>query len=165
MAEELELNLEENENINRAEERIKNLSSKVKLTAQERDELAAAKADLEQRASSLEKERDFFREFSALSSKFPGASEYQDKILEKVNAGYSPEDAAVSVLNAEGKLMPQAKEVETVPIAPAAGGSASTVIPSGEKTPSDMSQEERRAALQEASDSGELAGIIRNWGR
>lgn len=166
MAEELELDLSENEEqtINRSAERIKDLSSKVKNTAQERDtERAKAEAEAA-RAATAEQERDFFKEFSTLTTKYPGSSEYQDKILEKVKAGYSPEDAAVSVLNAEGKFNPTQENVQ--PIAgPAAGGSASTVIPQSERSPDNMTQAERREALQAASDSGELGQTIRNWGR
>lgn len=166
MAEELEQSSQDNsqnENINRAEERIKDLSSKAKTFAQERDE-AAAKAQAEAEArQTAEKERDFFKEFSNLTSKHPGAAEYQDKILEKVKAGYTPEDATVSVLNAEGKLSP----ITGPSVAPAnaGGGSASTVIPSGERGADQMTQQERREALLKANETGELADVIKNFGR
>lgn len=163
MAEELEqVSPNEEQDINRTEERIKTLSSKVKLTAQERDEAKQLAEEAAAAKVAAERERDFFKDFSTVSSKYQGASEFQDKIWEKVNSGYTTEDATVAVLAAEGKFPAQ----ETAPIVESAGGgSSSTVIPTSEKSPNEMTQEERRAALQEASDSGELAGIIRNFGR
>ena len=165
MAEELETSLEDtsqNENINRAEERIKDLSLKTKTAYQERDEAAAkAQAEADARANA-EKDRDFFKEFSTLTSKHPNAAEYQDAILEKVKSGYTPEDATVSVLNAEGKLSPI---TAPAPSYSAAGGSASTIIPQGERGADQMTQAERREALLKANESGELSEIIKNYGR
>lgn len=166
MAEDLEQSSQDNsqnENINRAEERIKDLSTKAKTAYQERDE-ASAKAQAEADArQTAEKERDFFKEFSTLTSKHPNAAEYQDKILEKVKGGYTPEDATVSVLNAEGKLSP----IVGTPVSPAnaGGGSASTVIPQGERGADQMTQAERRDALLKANESGELADVIKHFGR
>lgn len=162
---ELEVDLANEDNtINRTEERIKNLSSKVKETAQERDEAKRLAEEAAAKAEAAEKKAGFLEKFSDIAGKYQGANEYRDKIWEKVNAGYDPEDAAVAVLNSEGKLMPQA--VDMAPIAgPAAGGSSSTVIPQADRTAADMTQAERRAALQEANDSGELSQIIRDWGK
>jgi hypothetical protein len=159
---ELELDLEGSEDINKTELRIKNLSSKVRDTAAERD---AAKADadrLKAEAESAAKERDFFKGFSAISEKYPGASEFQDQILEKVNAGYSQEDAAVSVLNANGKLQQQAPAQDVRPISSAGGGSAATVLPdAGSKAVSEMTQAERREALLDPDRQAELESILR----
>lgn len=163
MAEELELDLSENENINnRAEERIKDLSSKVRNTAKERDEAQAVAEAARAEAETATKERDFFKDFSTLASKYPNATEFQDKIMDKVRNGYSPEDATVSVLNAEGKLSAQPVEVAPI-VGPAAGGSASTVIPNGDRSVNEMSRDEKRAALEAASASGELGDVIRQW--
>lgn len=161
--EELDNNLEQNENINKTEERIKDLSSKVKLTAQERDELATAKTELESQNKTLEKERDFYQSFSQNSAKFPKATEHIDEIKAKVLSGYSPEDAIVSVLNAKGELLPQ--DSGPVSMGPIAGGSAQTNLVGGEKSPSEMSREEMRAKLVEADKTGELAEAIRSIGR
>ncbi len=160
---ELELDLEGSEDINKTELRIKNLSSKVRDTATERD---AAKAQAEAdaaRALAAEKERDFFKDFSGISSKYPGATEFQDQILEKVNAGYSTEDAAVAVLNANGKLMPQQQEQSYQAPVTAGGGSASTVIPDmgATKPIGEMTQDERRAALTDPARQEELEAILR----
>lgn len=161
-ANELELDLsldDETENItNRANERITNLSSKVRDTAKERDD-ATAKAEAEAQArQEAEKERDFFKDFSGISAKYEGAPEYQEQIWEKVKSGYSVEDATVSVLNAEGKFTPAATVIEA---SPAAGGSAVTPPLSGaEKALDEMTRDEKRAQLQEAERTGELAKIL-----
>lgn len=150
--EDLDLELEE-ENINKVEKRIKTLSEKVKLTSEERDELAKAKETLEGEKTSLSKERDFYKGFNQISTKYPGASEYQDKILEKVNAGYDVEDATISILAKEGKFTPAETRTETEN---AAGGSASTTINSGDKNPQEMTQDERRAKLLDMESRGEI---------
>lgn len=159
---ELDLDLEEDPNINRTENRIKNLSSKVKETATERDQAKTAAEAAEARADAAEKKAEFLDAFTGLSGKYPNATEHREAIQEKVLAGYSVEDATVSVLNAEGKLMPQA---ETAPdMGSPLGGSATTPPISGEPRPtSDMTREEKRAALLEADKSGELADALRNF--
>ena len=152
--EELDLELEEQENVNKVEKRIKSLSEKVKLTSEERDELKGLNDNLTDEKHSLSKERDFYKGFNQVSAKYPGANEYQDKILEKVNAGYDVEDAAISILAKEGKFSPTQPKVEEEK---AAGGSASTAMKGGEdKTPEKMSQDERRAALLDFEAKGEF---------
>lgn len=159
---ELELDLEGSEDINKTQARITNLSSKVRDTARERDEAKAAAEKAQADADSAAKERDFFKGFSAISEKFPGASEFQDQILEKVNAGYSQEDAAVSVLNANGRLQPQVQEEAPRPISSAGGGSAATVLTdTSSKAVSEMTQAERREALMNPEVQAELEQILR----
>jgi len=156
MAEEIDLDLVDNEeeNINKVERRIKDLSEKVKLTASERDELAKTKETLEQENASIVKERDFFKDFSASASKFPGAAEYQDTIKEKVMSGYTMEDATIAVLAKEGKLPnltpPEPKESP-------AGGSATTNVKSGDKPLSEMTQEEKLTLLKQAESKGDIS--------
>lgn len=159
MPEELELDLEGSEDINKTEQRIKNLSSKVRETSTERDEAKAAAEAAELARKTAEKERDFFKGFSAVSAKFPDATEYQDEILEKVNAGYSAEDATLSVLNAHGKLT---APVQTVQPITAGGGSAATVLPGSDQKPvNEMTQAERRAALADPERQADLEAILR----
>lgn len=163
MAEDLELDLDlEDPNINRTEERIKKLSSTVRTVATERDE-ANAKAETEATARlAAEKERDFYASFSTNTSKFPAASEHIDAIKEKVLAGYSVEDATVSVLNAEGKLMPQAEIAPNVDSG--IGGSAATPsLNTADKPVGEMSREEKRTALLEADKRGEVAEALRSF--
>lgn len=157
MDNELEIDLSTEEpQINRTEERIKNLSSKVKDTAKERDEAKAAAEAAEAARVAAEKERDFYAGFAGHATKYPGASEHIDAIKEKVLAGYDPEDAVVAVLSKEGKLQPQA---EVAPIVgPAAGGSALTNI---QAPATNLTREEMRQKLIEADASGDLAEAIR----
>lgn len=163
MAEELDLDLDfqEDQNINKTEERIRNLSSKVKEKAQETATEREARLAAEARAEAAEKTVAFLNDFSNMASKFPNAPEYREAIQEKVLAGYSVEDATVAVLNAEGKLMPQ-EQGPIAPIESPIGGSASMPpLTTGERSASDMSLDEKRAALMEADQRGELAQVIK----
>lgn len=166
MDENLELDLDQD--ITREQKRLQNLSSKVAETSKERDEAKAALEEAKKAAETATKERDFYASFSQSIAKYPGATEYQDKIKEKVMNGYTVEDATVAVLNSEGKLQPQAaapapeapaEAAQPAAPAPAAGGSAATAIPSGgaTKSPTEMSLEEKRAALLEAEQRGDLS--------
>lgn len=156
MADELDLEIDgdEQDNINRVEKRIKNLSDKVRLTSEERDEKDKLLQERDSQLSAASKERDFYKGFNQVSAKYPGASEYQDKILEKVNAGYDVEDATISILAKEGKYTPTQTPVQKER---AAGGSASTTMKGGDtKAPHEMSQEERLNDLRDLEAKGEL---------
>jgi hypothetical protein len=159
--ESLELDLElDNENINnRAENRIKDLSSKVKEKAQLAEENAAKAEEADARATAAEKKAEFLESFSQVSAKHPNASEYKDAIQEKVFAGYTVEDAAVAVLAAEGKYSPPAGEV-VAPIAAAGGSASNPPLQGAEKPLDEMSREEKRAQLMAAEQSGELSKIL-----
>ena len=153
----LDLNLDDLDQIQANEERklqvkdrFAKLSEKMTLTAKEKEEAEAkAKTEAEARLKA-ERERDFFKDFSQVSSKYPGATEYQEQILEKVNSGYSAEDAAISILAKEGKLQSQPTRPDNI-----AGGSASTTITdTGEKKIEDMSSDEKRDALLQLEKEG-----------
>lgn len=132
-------------NKNKIQERIVDLSHKVKTAAEERD-LAAKKAEeAEQARLATEKERDFYKDFSQVAGKYQGASEFQEDILTKVKGGYTVEDATVAVLNARGKLIPEAKPQEREQVA--GGSSPTSMTMTGEKPLADMTQAEKRAAL------------------
>jgi hypothetical protein len=143
MAEDLELDLEENA----VEKRIKSLSEKVKLTSAERDEKDRLLTERDGQLATVTKEKDFYAGFSDSLSKYPNASEYKEKIKEKVMSGYDVEDATVAILAREGKLTtaptPQAPKDNP------AGGSATTNTGVGEKSLGEMSKDEKRAALVE----------------
>lgn len=163
MAEELELDLDldEDPNINRTEERIRKLSSKVKEqageTATEREQRIVA----EERAEKAEKRAEFLDGFTGLASKYPNATEHRDAIQEKVLAGYSIEDATVSVLAAEGQFVPQTQA--SPPTDSPLGGSAVTASLSGDqKSVPEMSREEKREALLEADKRGEIAEFLKH---
>lgn len=157
MADELDLNLsQEEQNINKTEERIRNLSSKVKTASEERDAAAAKAAEAEAARIAAEKERDFYAGFTDMTGKYQGASEFKDTIKEKVLGGYTMEDATVAVLNANGRLVPQAAPPPPPP-PPAAGGSALNPSFDSSKGMNDMNREERRAALIEAEKRGDIS--------
>jgi hypothetical protein len=155
MEQDLELDLGEDnteEIISRKDKKINSYAEKLKLSEQEKAELAQKESDARTHAESAEKERDFFKNFNSLSTKYPGATDHQDAIWEKVKSGYDVEDAAISVLAKEGKYTPEPPTQDLV-----AGGSASTsIIDSVEKTPDRMTQEERKAILQDLERKGEF---------
>lgn len=149
--EELDLDLdaeqEETPKVHPIDKRInKALSEKAKAEEERaKAEKAAEKAAKE--AEAAKKDLEFFKNFNTISSKYQGSAEYQEQIREKVAAGYDIEDAAVAVLNKEGKFVPQ-----TPPPAPKespAGGSAVTNISKGEKSLGEMTQEEKREILKD----------------
>lgn len=154
--EELDLNLDE-EQVNPVEKRIKNLSDKVRTTAEERDAERAANAEKEAKLLQAEKERDFFKNFNQVSSKYQGASDFQDKILEKVNAGYDLEDATISILAKEGKYQPQAVETPAPKESPAGGSAINTMSGGGEKALGEMNLEEKKALVEEALNKGDIS--------
>lgn len=127
------------------EERIKELSNKVKTASEERDAEIQRGKEKDERIASLEKENAFNTGFVEILSSHSNAKEHKDAIKEKVFAGYSIEDATFAVLGKAGLLN---TPVATPPNP--AGGSAATQIPqSSSKNPSEMSQEERRKVLSE----------------
>lgn len=129
-----------------AEKRIKQLSEKVKMTSEERDEKDRLLKEQSEKTSVVERERDFYAGFSDVIATHPAAKDHKEDILAKVKSGYSVEDAAYAVLGKAGKLSVPAQDTIST-----AGGSATTSLPSsGEKSPQEMTQEERRKALVEA---------------
>lgn len=118
-----------------SQERITELSDKVKTEAEARQKAETEKADAERRAA-------FAEGFVDVVTTHPEAKDHKDAIKEKVLKGYSVQDATFAVLGAAGKL-----GGNTPP--QVAGGSASTAMPqSGEKPVSEMTQAERRAQLE-----------------
>lgn len=146
--------IEEDKKPARSDNRFKDLSEKVETTAKERDE---AKAE----ADKAKKDAEFYKGFNSVSSKHQHASEYQDQIKAKVDAGYELEDAAVSVLTREGKYVtPQQESQRESP----AGGSASTSIKSPDDKPvSEMTTAEKREKLEqfERENPGQLSQTLR----
>src|SRR3990167_4121655 len=139
---------------NKIEKRIKDLSEKVKLTADERDAEKRRTEEETTKSNNLQKEVEFLNSFGDQLTKYPDASSYRDKIKEKVLKGYSVEDATVSTLASEGKLTPKEVRIDNV-----AGGSAAVNQPvsGGEKSISEMTREEKRNALLEAEKRGEIS--------
>lgn len=150
--EELDLDLDDSANetqeqINKAEKRIKSLSEKTRLASEERDaEKARADKAEADRLAAL-KDAEFYKNFNTVSSKYQNAGEYQDKIKELTDKGYELEDAAVAVLNKEGKFIPPTPAPE--PKESPAGGSAVTTPKAGSKSLNEMTPEEKREVLKD----------------
>lgn len=152
MADEDELNDLE---INKTEKRIKDLSEKVKTTSQERDDLAKAKDEAENAKVEALKEVEFFKGFAGQTSKYSAASEFQDKIREKVMAGYDIEDATVSVLAKEGKLDNLVKPPK--PQSPVGGSATNNIQQGADKSIDEMTRDEKRAKLMERERAGDIS--------
>lgn len=139
----------------KVKERFSKLSEKVTLSNKEKDDALAKVKTSEEESKSLARERDFYKDFSISGAKYPNAAQYQDKIFDKVKAGYATEDAIVAVLNKEGKLTTQAQPApvhKTVE-----GGSATTNVSSGEKSIDEMTRAEKLTALQDAEKRGDIS--------
>lgn len=168
MENDLDLNLDELDQIDsnsanklQIKNRYQKLANDNRTLAQEK-EAAEAKVKAEaERAASLEKEANFYKTFSQLSSKHPEATNYQEQILERVNKGYDPEEATLAVLAKEGKLggfTPPAPQVRPQNVE---GGSAMTQMPDGDKSLDEMSRNEKLDALLELEKSGDLLNALR----
>lgn len=158
MTEELDLEQLDNdlEKENRVEKRIKDLSEKVRLTSEERDEHKRLLQEQVEKTQNLEKERDFLNSFGDSVSKYPDALAHKDAIKDRVLKGYSVDDAIVAVLNQEGKLFK--KEPILPPKENPAGGSAvNQSITGGEKKISELSREEKRNKLIDLEASGDIS--------
>ena len=129
----------------RRDQRVdKALSEKAK-AEEERDKTLKALEKQKAETEALKKDIEFNKNFNTVSSKYQGASEYQDKIKELTNKGYDLEDATVAVLNKEGKFNPTQAPV---PKESPAGGSSATQVTKGSKSVSEMTQDERRELLK-----------------
>ncbi len=159
MAEEIEEEGGSEEDIiSRKDKRLKKLNDDVREANEKLTKEAEERTKIQAEKDSASKERDFYKGFNQVSAKYQGATEYQDKILEKVNAGYDIEDATISILAKEGKYTPPVAQVERESVA---GGSATTNLGGGgSKTPQEMTQAERRSALQEMESKGETFGLL-----
>lgn len=154
MPDENELDLEqldtEIEKENKVEKRIKDLSEKVRLTSEERDEQKRLLEEAVSKTAGLEKERDFLNSFGEQLAKYPEASSFKDKIKERVLKGYSVEDAVTAVLVSEGKYNPPQAPIDNV-----AGGSAPTLHQAGgEKPINQLTRDEKLAKLLELEAQG-----------
>lgn len=126
----------------RSNQRINELSEKVKLTATERDELQKLVGTRDTEIASLKKENEFSSGFADILGTYGAAKDHKDDIKAKVMQGYSVEDATYAVLGKAGKL-------GQTPSMQVAGGSATTSItsPQTEKPTNEMTLAEKREAL------------------
>lgn len=124
--------------VNPAQERIQELSGKVKTEAE-------ARQAAEERATAAERKAAFAEGYADIVATNPAAKEFKADIEAKVSTGMSVEDATFAVLGKAGKL---GNVPAPAPASPA-GGSAPTTLPQGgTKTVAEMSQAERREALE-----------------
>jgi len=138
------------------------MDQRINKALSERDaakELAAkeskAREKAEKEAAAATKDLEFFKGFNVASSKYPGASDYQEQIREKTALGLDIEEATMLVMAKEGKYTPP--PAPPMPKDSPAGGSAPINLKSGDKPVSDMSQDEKRAQLVEAEKRGDIA--------
>ena len=116
----------------------------------------------------------FEREFDAITNLYPYAKDVRDKISEKVKSGIPLADAAVIVLNAEGKLMKRDEVEREEAGRETMGGSSPTFMGSGANkaqeairalnTPGTISEEkllEHQNTLREAVLEEERKGNIK----
>jgi hypothetical protein len=97
---------------------------------------------------------EFESNFKDVVTQYPHASDFKDKILERVKSGQTINDATLVELHGAGKLVTR-QEIESQAAGERSfGGSADTFIPTGKKKPSEMTQEELRAALVEEEAKG-----------
>ena len=138
----------------KVEKRIKDLSEKVRLTAEERDAEKHKLDEFTSKNSELQRERDFYASFSDVVSTNPAAKDHKEDILAKVKSGYTVEDATFAVLGKAGKLSQPEVAVES----PAGGAAAvNQPITGASKKISEMSRDEKRNALVEAEKRGEIS--------
>jgi hypothetical protein len=123
---------------NRAEERITELSEKVK-------EEATAREAAEKKVAEAERKAQFAEGFADVLGTHPAAKEHKADIEAKVVAGYSVEDATYAVLGKAGKLGTPATPA---PGSPAGGSAATTPTQTGNKEIKDMSLAEKREILE-----------------
>lgn len=152
---ELELELENNED--GKIKRIKQLSQKFAGSEREKEELSEKLRIAESEKATLSKEKEFLTSFTDHAIKYPSAKEHQDEIKQKVMAGYSVEDAVVAVLAKNNKLRTADESDRDATRNSALGGSAPTNINKPvEKRLEEMTREEKRSALLEAEERGDL---------
>lgn len=135
-----QLALENNQS--EAEKRIKQLSEKVRLTSEERDEQVKLVKERDDKIVTLERENTFNSGFADMLGTYSAAKDHREDIKAKVASGYTVEDATLAVLGKAGKLG------GVTPPSPAGGSAATAMASKGNKEVKDMSQAERRAELE-----------------
>lgn len=124
--------------INPAQERITDLSDKLRIASEGKESADAKANEAERRAA-------FAEGFVDVITAQPAAKDHKDEIRDKVLKGYSVQDATFAILGPLGKINGNAP-VFTPQVA---GGSADTTITQNtQKEVKDMTQPERRAQLE-----------------
>ena len=138
-------------------DRFAKLSSDYSQTRKEKEEVEAKLKTEADAKIQAEKERDFYKSFSQISSKHPNASEYQDQILERVNKGMDTEEATIAVLYKEGKLSFPSPQIDTSNVA---GGSAPNT-PGVEKDFHEMTLDEKKEVMMDLEKKGDLERLLK----
>lgn len=120
----------------RTNERVTELSDKVKTTAE------ALKAEQDKNLT-LERKAAFAEGFIDVLSTTPSAKDHKADIEAKVMGGYTVQDATYAVLGAAGKL----GGIAPPPANPAGGSAPNVITQTGNKTAGEMTQAERREQL------------------
>ena len=147
---------------NKVEKRIKDLSDKVRSTAEERDAQKNLNTEKDAKLADIQRERDFYAGFADVLSVNPQAKDHKDEILAKVKGGYSVEDATFAVLGKAGKLgqapAQPSQPQRHVEVASPIGGSAVTQHSTGGDKPiSQLTRDEKRERLLDAEARGDIA--------
>jgi hypothetical protein len=126
--------------------RIKQLSEKVRLTSEERDEKDRLLGESNKKIADLERENTFNSGFADILGTHSAAKDHKDDIKAKVLSGMTVEDATFAVLGKAGKL---GTPVVTQPNAGQVAGGSATITPpqGGSKSVGEMTQAERREQL------------------
>lgn len=140
-------------------DRFAKLSSDYSRTQKEKEEAEAKLKAAEEARTKAERDVEFFKNFSQVTSKHPEASNFQDQILERVNKGMDTEEATVAVLYKEGKLGGIQAAQAPQDVGKVAGGSAPNT-PSADKDFYDMNLEEKRNVMNELEKTGELERLL-----
>lgn len=132
----------------RPEKRIKGLNKKLEQTELEKQKLAEENAKLK-----------FDNEFKDISSTYPLAKDHRADIEAKVKSGYTVEDATISVLTKNKKLLTSDEIKRKKAEGENLGGSADineSDLEHKEKSVAEMTQKERLAALREEEKKGNV---------
>ena len=155
MADELDLETldEDIEKSSKVEKRIKDLSEKVRLTSEDRDDQKRLLSERDVKIAELERENAFNSGFVDVMTNHPAAKDHKGDILAKVKGGYSIEDATFAVLGKAGKLgQPPPLAVDNP-----AGGSAVNPPVVGERTLKELTRDEKRTKLLELEARGDIS--------
>ena len=159
MADELDLEQLDNEieKDSKVEKRIKDLSEKVRLTSEERDEQKRLLGERDKKIADLEKENAFNTGFADTLATHPEAKDHKDEIKAKVLGGYSVEDATFAVLGKAGKLAQPTPPPPLPPENPAGGSAVNQPITGGEKKIGELTRDEKRSELLKAEARGDIS--------
>lgn len=166
MNDELDITLDELDQVDasangklQVKNRFQKLSTQVIEEKAKVEQISKEKDAAEAKAAEIAKENEFYKSFSSHSAKYPNAIQHQDKILEKVKAGYETEDAILAVLGKEGQQSAGQPAPRSIS---AEGGSSINIVSDGEKSLDNMSRAEKLSALEDMEKSGELNRVLRS---